>query len=125
MYVKEIIEKQLEKLSTTLTADHLLGFSEIENSMVILEISIIDYTLTDISRIVESNHALIMSFHIIPLTDGMTVWAILKLNVVDPVNVLRSFERFNYKVVATESKSGEIEDTYSDRLKEFLRYLEI
>ncbi len=125
MYVKEIIEKQLEKLSTSIKVDQLLSFSAAENSLVILEIPLIDYTLTDISRIVESNHAQIMSFHVIPLEDGRTIWTVLKLNVGDPVNILRGFERFNYKVVSAESKTEEIGDDYSERLQEFLRYLEI
>lgn len=125
MYGKEIIVKQLEKLSTTLTADQLLEFSKIENSLVILEIAFTDYTLTDISRIVESNHALIMSLYVIPLTDGITIWVIIKLNVNHPSNVMRSFERFNYNIIASESKSGEVESIHSDRLKELLRYLEI
>ncbi len=125
MYVKEIIEKQLEKLSTSIKVDQLLSFSAAENSLVILEIPLIDYTLTDISRIVESNHAQIMSFHVIPLDDGRTIWTVLKLNVGDPINILRGFERFNYKVVSAESKTEEIGDDYSERLQEFLRYLEI
>lgn len=66
-----------------------------------------------------------MSFHVIPLDDGRTIWTVLKLNVGDPVNILRGFERFNYKVVSAESKTEEIGDDYSERLQEFLRYLEI
>ncbi len=125
MSTKEIIKKEVEKFTAAMTPDDFTELTEMENSLIILEVPFKDYTLTDIARIVESNNAHVVNLSVLPISDGLSVWISLKLNISDPSSVLRSFERFNYKVVYYYMKEGEINDTHKERLNELLYYLDM
>lgn len=125
MSTKEFIKKQVENFSKPLTPEQFIELSEAENSLIILEIPLKDYTLTEISRIVESNNAHIISLYIVPISGGKDLLVSLKLNISDLTVVLRSFERFNYNVVYFFMKEGEVTDTEKERLDELMYYLEM
>jgi hypothetical protein len=59
------------------------------------------------------------------LTDGSSLLISIKLDVSDLTPVLRSFERFDYKVIYYYMKEGEINDKQRDRLNELLYYLDM
>lgn len=99
MSSKEFIKKQVEKFSSSLTPEQFTELSESENSLIILEVSAKDYTLTEIARLIESNNAHVLSLAVMPLTDGSSLLISIKLDVSDLTPVLRSFERFDYKVI--------------------------
>ena len=84
-----------------------------------------DYTITDIARIVESNNARVMNLFVLPVADGNTLIISVKLNLLDISTVLMSFERFNYKVLYYRMKEGSVTDTHKERLDELLYYLEM
>jgi hypothetical protein len=123
MSSKEFIKKQVEKFSSSLTPEQFTELSESENSLIILEVSAKDYTLTEIARLIESNNAHVLSLAVMPLTDGSSLLISIKLDVSDLTPVLRSFERFDYKVIYYYMKEGEINDKHRDRLNELLYYL--
>ncbi len=121
--MKDFIRHQIEKQSVSFTVENFLGLSDAENSLVVIEISLIDYTLTEIARIVESNNARIMNVFILPVADGNTLIISIKLNLLDISPVLMSLERFNYKVLHYEMKEGVVTETHKERLDELLYYL--
>ena len=123
--MKEFIEEQTQKQSLSFNSDNFLGLSDTENSLIIMEVPFIDYTATDIARIVESNNAHIMNLFVLPIADGNTLLISVKLNLIDPSPVLMSFERFNYKVLHYDMKDGIITDTHKARLDELLYYLDM
>jgi hypothetical protein len=123
MSSKEFIKKQVEKFSSSLTPEQFTELSESENSLIILEVSAKDYTLTEIARLIESNNAHVLSLTVMPLADGSSLLISIKLDVADLTPVLRSFERFDYKVIYYYMKEGEINDKQRDRLNELLYYL--
>lgn len=123
--MKEFIEEQIQKQSLSFTTENFLGLSDTENSLVLIEVPLIDYTLTDIARIVESNNAHVMNLFVLPVADGNTLLISVKLNLLDLSPVLMSFERFNYKVVYYEMKEGVVTDTHKSRLDELLYYLDM
>ncbi|HOV36860.1 hypothetical protein [Seramator thermalis] len=125
MSSKEFIKKQVEKFSSSLTPEQFTELSESENSLIILEVSAKDYTLTEIARLIESNNAHVLSLAVMPLTDGSSLLISIKLDVSDLTPVLRSFERFDYKVIYYYMKEGEINDKQRDRLNELLYYLDM
>lgn len=100
-----------------------MQLTEMENSLIILEIPFKDYVLTEIARIVENNNAHILALNVLPAGDDATLLVSLKLDVPDITTVLRGFERFNYKVVYSCLKEGEISDTQRERLDELLYYM--
>ncbi|CAK7062011.1 MAG: hypothetical protein PHT14_09335 [Petrimonas sp.] len=121
--MKDFIRHQIEKQSVSFTVENFLGLSDTENSLVVIEISLVDYTLTEIARIVESNNARIMNVFILPVADGNTLIISIKLNLLDISPVLMSLERFNYKVLHYEMKEGVVTETHKERLDELLYYL--
>ncbi|MDD2513010.1 MAG: hypothetical protein PHH64_03930 [Proteiniphilum sp.] len=122
---KEIIKNQVEWFTSPLTPEQFTELSETENSLIILEIPLRDYTLTEIARIVESNNAHVMALSVIPVSAGERLMVSLKLDVDDLTSVLRSFERFNYRVVYSYMKEGEVTDRQKERLDELMYYLEM
>ncbi|WP_436414381.1 hypothetical protein [Petrimonas sp.] len=123
--MKDFITRQIEKQSVSFTPENFLGLSDTENSLIILEIPLVDYTITDIARIVESNNARVMNLFVLPVADGNTLIISVKLNLLDISTVLMSFERFNYKVLYYRMKEGSVTDTHKERLDELLYYLEM
>ncbi len=123
--MKDFIRHQIEKQSVSFNVENFLGLSDTENSLVVIEISLIDYTLTDIARIIESNNARIMNVFILPVADGNSLIISIKLNLLDISPVLMSLERFNYKVLHYEMKEGVVTETHKERLDELLYYLEM
>ena len=125
MSTKEFINNQVEKLLKPSTPEQFTEISENENSLIILEIPLKDYLLTEIARIVESNNAHIIALSVFPISGNSELLVSLKLNISDLSTVLRSFERFNYNVVYYYMKEGEVTDIQKERLDELLYYLDM
>lgn len=125
MSTKEFIRDQVEKFSSSITPEQFTELSKTENSLIILEVPLKDYTLTEIARIVESNNAHITTLHIMPISGGEFLLVSLKLDTDDVTVLLRSFERFNYNVVYYFMKEGEVTDTQKERLDELMYYLDM
>ena len=125
MSTKEFIRDQVEKFSSSLTPEQFTELSMMENSLIILEVPLKDYTLTDIARIVESNNTHITALNTIPISGGEHLLVSLKLDIDDVTVLLRSFERFNYNIVYYFMKEGEVTDTQKKRLDELIYYLEM
>lgn len=123
MSTKEFIKTQIDKYSSPLSPEQFTELSEMENSLVILEIPLKDYTLTEIARIIESNNAHVMNLSVLPVSGGSVLLVSIKLNITDISSVLRSFERFNYNVVYYFMKEGEVNDRHKERLEELMYYL--
>lgn len=125
MQSKEFIKKQVKSFASSITPEQFLELTENEHSLIILDVSVKDYTLTEIARLVEDNNARITRLEVLPAKDGLSLLVSLKMDVSDLSAILRSFERFNYNVVYYFMKEGEMNDTHDDRLKELLHYLDM
>ena len=125
MSTKEFIQNQVEKFLKPFTPEQFTELSEADNSLIILEIPLTDYLLTEIARIVESNNAHVLSLLVLPISGGSELLVSLKLDISDLTSVLRSFERFNYNVVYYYMKEGDITDLQKERLDELMYYLDM
>ena len=125
MSTKEFIKEQVEKFSSSFTPGQFTELSRMENSLIILEVPLKDYTLTEIARIVESNNAHITTLNVMPISGGEFLLISLKLDTDDVSVLLRSFERFNYNVVYYFMKEVEVNDTQKERLDELMYYLDM
>jgi hypothetical protein len=125
MSTKEFIRDQVEKFNSSFTPEQFTELSMTENSLIILEVPLKDYTLTEIARIVESNNAHITVLNVMPISGGEFLLVSLKLDTDDVTVLLRSFERFNYNVVYYFMKEGEVTDMQKERLDELMYYLEM
>lgn len=125
MHSKEFIKKQVKSFTSSITSEQFMELNENESSLIILDVALKDYTLTEIAKLVEDNNARITRLEVIPNNDGLSLLVSLKVDVTDLSPILRSFERFNYNVVYHYMKEGKINDTHDDRLKELLHYLDM
>lgn len=98
----------------------------IENpgGVIVLEVSQNDYMLSEISQIIESNDAKVLSLCVISNPDSTKLEITIKINKIDIQSVLQTFSRYNYIVKASFTKSDDFEDL-KDRYDSFMNYLNI
>jgi len=106
--------------------DEFNKFSSIDNpgGIIVLEINVNDYSLSEIAQIVESNDTKILSLFITSHSDSTKMDVILKLNRMDISPVLQTFNRYNYIVNAILAEE-EINDDLQDRFDSLMKYLSI
>ncbi len=89
-----------------------------------LELNVNDYSLSEISSIVESNGAKILSSYIHTHEDSTKMDVTIKINKTDLSPIIQTFERYNYTIAASFHKS-EMQDELKKRYNEFINYLNI
>ncbi|MBI1182961.1 CBS domain-containing protein [bacterium] len=93
-------------------------------AFITLQLGQNDYNLQEISRIVESNNARILSLHFEPVSEEGVLICTLKINQRDLSHILATFDRFNYKYLAHSSVS-EHDDGLQERYNLLMKYLNI
>lgn len=102
---------------------NLGAFSE-QGALVVLQMPKRDYSLTQLSRIVEEENAKILSASVSSLSDPEYMALTLKINRNDVSRIIASFERFGYDVLETYS-TLEHDDPLRERYQSLMRYLEV
>lgn len=87
-----------------------------------LEMNVSDYSLSEISNIVESNGAKILSSYVFTHEDSMKMDVTVKINRTDLSAIIQTFERYNYNIVASFHNS-EMEEELQKRFDSFIHYL--
>ena len=91
--------------------------------MIVLEFEARDYNLTELSRLVESNNAHVLSLLTRMDPESGRWWVALKIDLVDASPVLRSFERYNYTVRYHFMEQGVVDERLQRRMRELLYYM--
>lgn len=102
----------------------LFSLEEI-GGVIILEMDVNNYSLSEISQIVESNDVRILSCFMDRKHGTNFIDVILKLNKEDLSPVIQSFMRYNYNVKAVYLDQSELKDLYKDRFDLFMRFMNI
>jgi CBS domain-containing protein len=92
--------------------------------IIVLEMSAVDYSLSEISRIVESNDAKILSVFISTDPDSTQLDVTLKLNRIDMASVIQTFNRFDYTIKAAFNEQSDNNDL-RERYDSLMNYLNI
>lgn len=92
--------------------------------VVVLEVSIVDYSLTEIANIVETNNAKVLSSHIVSKVDSTKIEVIIKVSSIDIGAILQTFERYGYKVVASFQENIDY-DELKENYDSLINYLNI
>jgi CBS domain-containing protein len=93
--------------------------------VIILEMNINNYSLSEICRIVESNEIKILSSFIDRKPGTNVLDVILKLDNDDLSTLIQSFMRYDYNVKAVYLDQSELGDLYKDRFDQFMKYMNI
>jgi CBS domain-containing protein len=107
----------LQNISTMASVQNVGG-------VIVLEVNQVDYSLTQISSIVEGNDARILSAHISSVPDSNKMEVTLKINKEDLSRILQTFYRYNYNVKASFQHS-DFESGLKDKLDEFMHFINI
>ena len=98
-------------------------FSE-QGSIIVLEMHRRDYSLSEISRIVESEGAAILSSSISSDLDSSRIDVTIKVNRPNIQNILATFERFKYEIKASFNESDYLE-SLQERYDSLMTYLNV
>jgi acetoin utilization protein AcuB len=109
----------------TLTSFAQTAAVQLPGGILVLSMNHVDYSLAEISRLVEENHAKILSSIVKddPL-DPTKLRLTLKINQVDLSRVVATLERFNYRVIGRYKETKPKGDEQG-RIDMLLRYLDI
>lgn len=124
-----VLDRKNNYLGVITLPDLVKKFAKITSAdnpggIIILEVNNNDYSLTEISNIIESNDAKVLSLCVTTYTDSTKLEISIKLNKIDLRSVLQTFNRYNYKVVATFFEQ-EDNDILKERFDSLMNYLNI
>lgn len=92
--------------------------------ILVLEVNNVDYSLSQIAQIVESNDGRILSSYVAATSDSNKLEVTLKINREDLSRILQTFSRYNYVIKSTFHQSS-FEEDLRQRYDEFMNYISI
>jgi acetoin utilization protein AcuB len=124
-----VLNEKDQYLGIIQLSDLLEHFAEMASmkdpgGLLVLELNVNDYSLSEIARIVESNDAKILSLYISSHSDSTRLELTLKINRTDLSAVLQTFSRFNYQVKASFHQSN-FQDDLVERLDSLMKFFDL
>ncbi len=123
-----VLNNKKEYIGPITLQDLLSGLAKVTNvekhgAIIVLEMNIRDYSLVQLSQIVESEEAKIISLYTSNSEDSTKIDVTIKINQDDVSRIISSLNRFNYIIKHTFLNSSDLNDFYQDRLDSFFRFL--
>jgi acetoin utilization protein AcuB len=118
-YLGVITQNDLLKYFADLTAVKQPG------GIIVLELNVNDYSLSQIAQIVEANDTKIMSLYVTSEPNSTSLTVTLKLNRSDIGPVIQTFIRYNYIIKASFTHTDDLSEMYESRYEMFMRYLNV
>lgn len=109
----------------TLTSFAQTAAVQLPGGILVLSMNYADYSLAEISRLIEENHAKVLSSLVKedPLDKGK-IRLTIKVNQVEVSRIVATLERFNYKVIGKYQEAKPVAGE-KERIDMLLRYLDI
>jgi len=107
--------------------EHFSKMTAVQNpgGIIVLQMNSIDYSLSEITQIIEGNDARILSLYVSNVPDTSLIDVTIKTNKIDLSAILQTFYRFDYNVRYSFSQENEMESLYQNRFEEFMTYLNV
>jgi acetoin utilization protein AcuB len=111
-------------LTTTELLNALSSIAAIDGagSILVIELNVKDYSLSEIARIVESNNGKIISLYLTSHADSNKMELTLKIDQLDLSRIIAAFNRFNYNIKSSFHQSTQTEELRS-RFESLMQYL--
>jgi len=124
-----IINKERKYLGCVTLSDLLKYFAESTSlsehgSVIVLTVPKRTFSLSEMARIVESEHGVVLNSFINALPNGDDIDVTLKINRPDISAILATFERFNYDIKAAFSES-EYVNQLQENYESLMSYLNV
>jgi acetoin utilization protein AcuB len=128
--VVPVLDDKKNYLGLILMTDLVQHFADLAalrnpGAIIVLEMNITDYSLTEISNIVEGNDGKILSLYISQPSDSTKIEVTLKINRTEISSFIQTFNRYNYIIKASYMESGEVNALIESRYESFMRYLNV
>jgi len=94
-------------------------------AVIVLEINQNDYYLSQISQIIESNGAKILSLYSKNRENSMMMDVTIKVNITDISSIIQTFVRYDYIIEAVYMDDSKLTEMYNERYELFMNYLKI
>ena len=92
--------------------------------IIVLELTEINYSLSQIAQIIEGNDARILSLYTHnPSPSSKEFDVTIKVNVVELSGIIQTFTRYDYLIKATYMDQSQIKNFFDDRYDQFIRYI--
>ncbi|MDR0363472.1 MAG: CBS domain-containing protein [Bacteroidales bacterium] len=95
-----------------------------EGAIIVLDVAMFDYSLSQIAQIVESNDAKTLQLFVSETANPDRLEVIIKINQPNVARILQTFYRYDYVVKNVFAALDNLDDL-SDRYKSFMRLLDI
>ncbi len=123
-----VLDNKKHYLGVITIMDLLHYFAELSalrnpGGIIVLELNSNDFSMSQISQIVEGNDAKILGAFITSHPDSVKLELTLKLNVTDLTSINQTFNRYNYTVAGSYMKHDEEEDLLDERYNLLMRFL--
>ncbi|MBN2165502.1 MAG: CBS domain-containing protein [Marinilabiliaceae bacterium] len=118
-YLGIISQSDLLHRMADLIAAHVPG------GIIELELNSRDYSMSEIARIVEDSDAKILSLYVKEIVANNQLMLSLKLNRIEIQPVIRSFERYGYKIKASFSGEDIYDDSIQRNFDSLMRFMSI
>ncbi len=93
--------------------------------VLVIEMNVSDYSVAQISQIVESNDVKILSFFIDRKPGANVLDVIIKLDSEELSGVVQALMRYDYNVKAIYQDRSMLNDLYQDRFDQFMKFMNI
>ena len=94
--------------------------------IIVLELTEINYSLSQIAQIIEGNDARILSLYTHkPSSSSKELNVTIKVNVVELSGIIQTFTRYDYLIKATYMDQSQIKGFFDDRYDQFMRYINV
>lgn len=104
---------------------HQFNFARETGGIFVLEMETINYSLAEISRLIESNKSVVLSVATSQVEDSIDrISVTIKVNTLDLTYVLATFERYNYEITHVFHHAEQI-DHLKDRYDALMSYINI
>lgn len=104
---------------------HQFNFAKETGGIFVLEMETIQYSLAEITRLIESNKSMVLSVATAEVEDIFDKISVtIKVNTLDLTYILATFERYNYNITHVFHHAEQI-DHLKDRYDSFMNYMNI
>ena len=125
-----VVSESEQFLGVITVQDTLAAFAQTSavqspGGIIVLSMNQIDYSLTEISRLIESDDAKILSCSLTnDLLDPSKIKLTLKINKTEISRIVATLERFGYKLIARYQEGPEMSNE-KERIDILLKYLDL
>ncbi len=104
---------------------HQYNFARETGGIFVLEVETINYSLAEITRLIESTKSMVLSVSTSPVkNDYSSIYVTIKVNTLDLTYILATFERYNYNITQVFHHAEQI-DHLKERYDALMNYINV